>query len=29
VEALNLAGGKVEWGTKVADLPVGATTVAA
>jgi alcohol dehydrogenase (cytochrome c) len=27
VEALNLATGKVEWDTKVADLPVGAATV--
>jgi alcohol dehydrogenase (cytochrome c) len=27
VEALNLATGKVEWDTKVHDLPVGATTV--
>jgi hypothetical protein len=29
VEALDLAGGKVEWGTKVADFPARATTVAA
>ena len=27
MEALNLATGKVEWDTKVADLPVGAATV--
>ena len=27
VEALNLATGKVEWDTKVSDLPVGAATV--
>jgi outer membrane protein assembly factor BamB len=27
VEALNLATGKVEWDTKVADLPLGAATV--
>jgi outer membrane protein assembly factor BamB len=27
VEALNLATGKVEWDTKVADLPLGAVTV--
>jgi alcohol dehydrogenase (cytochrome c) len=27
VEALNLATGKVEWDTKVPDLPVGAATV--
>ena len=27
VEALNLATGTVEWGTKVADLPLGAATV--
>jgi alcohol dehydrogenase (cytochrome c) len=28
VEALDLATGKVEWDTKVADLPLGAATVA-
>jgi outer membrane protein assembly factor BamB len=27
VEALNLTTGHVEWDTKVADLPLGATTV--
>jgi alcohol dehydrogenase (cytochrome c) len=27
VEALNLATGKVEWDTKLADLPLGAVTV--
>lgn len=27
IEALNLSTGKVEWATKVPDLPLGATTV--